>query len=324
MTALYNIAALYCILPLEKDELVNMKSQIEAIAISNQLLGALIIAPEGINGTIASKEEVNLIRTINAIKSLSIFINQEFEIKYSTSHDVPFNRMRVLLKKELLPLGITVNTNLKGEYVDSYMWDELVSDDNVIKIDVRNDYEIEIGKFHNAINPSMKTMKDFAKFANNLKQQTTNNNDDDDDNNDPTIAMYCTGGIRCEIASAYMKQIGFNQVKMLKGGILKYLEEHSEGESFEGECFVFDKRVSVTKNLKNGNYKMCYRCRHTLNLNDQASPDYKPNICCSYCIHADTGVFRDITATLERDKQIELCKERGENHLRRDAFNTKA
>ena len=98
MTALYNIAALYCILPLEKDELVNMKSQIEAIAIDNQLLGALIIAPEGINGTIASKEEVNLIRTINAIKSLSIFINQEFEIKYSTSHDVPFNRMRVLLK----------------------------------------------------------------------------------------------------------------------------------------------------------------------------------------------------------------------------------
>lgn len=351
----YHVIAIYCVTKVadEKDR-ENYRYKLETLAKEYSLIGHLIVAPEGLNGTIAAGEKNEIfLEAIDKIKNLGPhFLPGNFEIKYSTSNSRPFNRMRVLLRKALLPLGESVDVDLRGRYVDSVKeWDKLILDNDVVKIDVRNDYEISVGSFKNAINPKMNSFKDFTTFIQNkFKNEIVNK--------ETKIAMYCTGGIRCEIASAYMNHQGYKNCHMLHGGIIKYLEnadvsnedckniEELEGNqinnefnpgansdisckhknkskvsgtTFQGECYVFDKRVSLGFGLQQGTFKICFRCRTPLSMKDQLDSKYIDGVCCGYCIESSN--YKNLQATAERNKQIALSEERGEKHLRRDFFD---
>lgn len=273
----YKVAALYKFTPVE--DIPALRADIYAFAEENtpSICGTLLLAPEGINGTIAAHPEdmdkiVEYLDEKLGVKEGS----KACEFKYSHASEQPFNRFKVRPKKELITLRKPEAdpNKLVGEYVEPEDWNNLINDPDVVLIDTRNDYETKVGIFEGAIDPNMKIFTEFPGWVEkNL-----------DPAKDKKVAMFCTGGIRCEKASAYMLAHGFENVYHLKGGILKYLEAIPADESkWKGDCFVFDQRVSVGHGLEGGDWKVCHACREPLNAEDCKRPEYEKGISCHHC-----------------------------------------
>ena len=287
------------------DDLVALQDQLYAICNKNNVMGTILIANEGVNGTISAKPR-EIEKTLISIQKDDRF--SEIEIKYSSTNKQPFHKMRVRLKKEIVTIGLPeINPNKTvGTYVKPEEWNDIISDPDVILIDTRNKFEIKIGSFKNALDPRTTSFRDFPEWVKKFKQDKTNTN--------KKIAMYCTGGIRCEKASSLMKEEGFNEVYHLQGGILKYLEQVEKEKSlWEGECFVFDDRVCLTENLEVGSYKMCFACRMPITEDELNDDRYEEGISCLYCYDKTTKDKKDRFES--RQKQIELSKLRGEKHI---------
>ena len=269
--------------------------------------GTILLASEGINGTI-SGEQKKIQQFIEFIKE-DLFFKNKFKIleyKESWASKNPFYRMKVRLKKEIVALGVEGISPTKkvGKYVNPEEWNNLINDPNTIVIDTRNNYEVDIGTFKNSINPQTEAFREFPSYV----DKNLNNN------KIKKVAMFCTGGIRCEKASSLMLEKGFKDVYHLKGGILKYLENIPKEESlWVGECFVFDQRVAITHGLNEGQYDQCYACRHPLSPNELKSKQYTKGISCPYCFNKLTQKKK--TGVIERQKQIMLSKSKGENHI---------
>ena len=273
----------------------------------NNIKGTILLASEGINGTI-SGEGKKIQKFIEFIKEDSFFKNKfkNLEYKESWASKNPFYRMKVRLKKEIVALGVDgiSPTKKAGVYVNPVDWNALIKDPNTIVIDTRNNYEVDIGTFKNSINPETDTFREFPSYV-----------DKNLNKNEPKkVAMFCTGGIRCEKATSLMLEKGFKNVYHLKGGILKYLESIPEEESlWQGECFVFDQRVAVTHGLNEGQYDQCFACRHPLAPDELKSKQYIKGISCPYCFNKLTQKKK--AGVIERQKQIMLSKSKGENHI---------
>ncbi|MBO6798086.1 rhodanese-related sulfurtransferase [Maricaulis sp.] len=297
----YLVAALYHFAPLAAD--ADTQSKIKAVCEENGICGTLLLASEGINGTIAGTPEgiANVLAYLRAIPGFAAL-----EHKESQASEQPFLRLKVRLKKEIVTMGIPgVDPNaLVGTYVDPEDWNDLISADDVVTIDTRNDYEIRIGQFKGAINPETVTFREFPDWFRKFKQGRPN----------ARVAMYCTGGIRCEKSTSFVKQEGIDEVYHLKGGILKYLEVVPEKESlWEGECFVFDRRVAVKHGLEEGSYTLCHACREPLGPEDLKSEYFVPGTSCPYC--HDKRSAADQARYAERERQEQLAADRGETHL---------
>ena len=280
---------------------------IQSFCQKNNLKGTILLASEGINGTI-SGQDINIYEFLKFIKE-DTFFNTNFknlEHKESWATENPFYRMKVRIKKEIVALGVegVSPTKKVGKYVAPEDWNKLINDPDTIVIDTRNNYEVDIGTFKNSVNPEIESFREFPSYLdNNLKNKKPKK-----------VAMFCTGGIRCEKATSLMLDKGFKDVYHLKGGILKYLENIPKERSlWEGECFVFDQRVAVTHGLNEGQYDQCYACRHPLSLNELKSKQYIKGISCQYCSNKLTDKKK--AGVIERQKQIMLAKARGENHI---------
>lgn len=241
--------------------------------IDHEIKGTVLVTPEGINGTISgSRESIDHIKEYLCADDR--FANMEFKESY-WDHQ-PFDRAKVKHKKQLISLGYDVDPNKKvGTYIPPKEWNDLINDPDVIVIDTRNDYETHLGTFENAIDPKIKNFMEFPKYV----------EENLDPNKHKKVAMFCTGGIRCEKASSYMLEKGFENVFHLKGGILKYFEEIDESESeWKGTCYVFDQRVSVEQNLeKSSETCNCPSCGHSLFTKDRRKPEYIPGVRCPFC-----------------------------------------
>ena len=270
---LYKIAALYRFVPVA--EITALRGEIQDFGKQCEgICGTLLLAPEGINGTIGAKPD--------ALDRMVAFLDEKLgilkgEVKYSSSLGAPFNRFKVRPKKEIITFKRPeADPNRQvGEYVSAQDWNALISDPEVVVLDTRNDYETKVGIFKNAIDPDIEVFTQFPDWV--------------EKNLDPKkhkkIAMFCTGGIRCEKASAYMLAHGFENVYHLKGGILKYLETvPAEQSLWEGECFVFDKRVSVVHGLDQGGWDVCHGCREPLTAQDKENKSYEKGVSCPHCI----------------------------------------
>lgn len=284
-----------------------LQAPIQAACERNNIKGTILLAEEGINGTIAGLTE-DIQHVLNFLRTDPQFQNRfaDLEHKESFADEHPFYRMKVRLKKEIVTLGVSGVSPTKkvGTYVKPEDWNTLISDPDVILIDTRNDYEVDIGTFKGALDPKTTTFREFPEYiANNL-----------DKTKHKKVAMFCTGGIRCEKASSYMMDQGFEEVYHLQGGILKYLETVPEEKSlWQGECFVFDQRVAVKHNLEVGEYDQCYACRHPLSPQEMQSTQYAPGISCPYCYDKVSEEKR--ASLIERQKQVALAKKRGEAHI---------
>ena len=274
---------------------------------SKNIKGTLLLADEGINGTLAGPEK-SILELLNYLKNDPIFEGnfKNLSHKESWSGKHPFYRMKVKLKKEIVTLGVpgVSPTKMVGKYVKPQDWNAIISDPEVALIDTRNDYEYAIGTFKNAINPKTKT---FREFPNYVKTHF-------DRKKHKKIAMFCTGGIRCEKASSFMMSEGFEAVYHLEGGILKYIEEVNPDESlWQGECFVFDQRVAIKHGLEVGEYDQCYACRFPLSVDDMKSKQYTPGISCPHCYNTHTP--KKLKSLTERQKQVILAKKRNQIHI---------
>ena len=289
----------------EINNLLSLQDNLYNICEENNIMGTILIADEGINGTISGKHN-EIKETISSLTSDDRFSN--IEIKYSSTDKQPFHRMKVRLKKEIVTIGLPeINPNKKvGRYVKPEDWNELISDPNVVVIDTRNKYETKIGSFQNALDPETSSFREFPDWVKKFKNSKENSN--------KKIAMFCTGGIRCEKASSLMKEEGFEDVYHLQGGILKYLETiDKENSLWNGECFVFDQRVCLTDELEVGSYKMCFACRMPITEEEMQNEKYIEGISCIYCYDKTTKEKKERFGS--RQKQILLAKERGEKHL---------
>ena len=295
------VAALYHFARVPRFE--SLREQLFELCQKNGVKGTLLLAAEGINGTIAGPDA-----GVQAVLSF-LRAQPEFaalEHKESRASHMPFVRLKVKLKKEIVTMGVPdIDPNrIVGTYVEARDWNALISDPDTIVIDTRNDYETAIGVFKGAVDPQTKTFREFPDWVKNNPGL----------HNKPKIAMYCTGGIRCEKATAFMKEQGFDEVYHLKGGILKYLEEVPEEQSlWDGACFVFDERVSVTHGLKEGDHKLCHACRNPITAEELTHPHYEEGVSCSHCYESRTEADRD--RYRQRQLQIALARKRGEKHI---------
>ena len=269
----------------------------------HDIKGTILLAEEGINGTISGTRAA-IDAVFNYLRSDTRLA--DLEVKESRDNEKPFYRMKVKLKKEIVTMGqpgIDPNV-LVGHYVDPLEWNALISDPDVTVIDTRNDYECNIGTFKHAVNPKTTTFREFPEYVEKNMSPAKNKK----------VAMFCTGGIRCEKSTAYMLQQGFEEVYHLNGGILKYLEEVPKEESlWEGECFVFDNRVAVDHDLNVGSYDQCHGCRHPITEEDKLSPMYVRGVSCPRCYHTLSDDQKQRFS--ERQKQIDLAKHRNESHI---------
>lgn len=295
------VAALYKFVALPDYEI--LRGSLQAVCEQNGVMGTILLAQEGINGTIAGPPEgvTAVLEHLRADARL-----KDLEHKESWASDMPFLRMKVRLKKEIVTLGAPEAdpTQQVGTYVDPEAWNDLISDPDIVLIDTRNAYEVEIGTFKGAIDPvtaSFREFPDWVKSRGDLKSKRK-------------VAMFCTGGIRCEKASSYMLAQGFDEVYHLKGGILKYLETVPKEESlWEGECFVFDERVSVKHGLGEGSYDMCHACRFPITEKDKRSDKFQKGVSCPRCWDEKSEAQKERYAA--RQRQMELAEKRGEVHL---------
>ena len=267
--------------------------------------GTILIATEGINGTIAGSE-ASIAAIIERLRALSGCAN--LDVKYSHAADMPFFRMKVMVKKEIVTLGLPgINPNVQaGDYVAPADWNALIADPDTLVIDTRNDYEVGIGSFKGAIDPKTETFRDFPAWFREHRDALTVGK--------KKVAMFCTGGIRCEKSTAFLRGEGIDEVYHLEGGILRYLETVPPEESlWEGECFVFDQRVSVGHGLALGTHGRCHACRDPLSPDDMASPLYVEGVSCPHC-HSRFDADRRARFA-ERQKQVELAQKRGKPHI---------
>jgi len=269
--------------------------------------GTLLLANEGINGTISgsNKDIQSFLEWLRQDSRLS-----DLDYKLSFHDDQPFNRVKVKLKKEIVTMGVDgIDPNkIVGTYVSPSEWNDIISDPETVLIDTRNEYEYGIGTFKNAINPHTETFREFPEYVEKNLDPTKNKK----------VAMFCTGGIRCEKASAYMKEQGFEEVYHLKGGILKYLEEvETQNTLWNGECFVFDDRVAVNHSLEQGQYDQCHACRYPITEQDKESEHYIAGVSCPRCYSQLSDEQKK--RFQEREKQVQLAKQRGEQHIGLDS-----
>ncbi len=270
------------------------------------ILGTIIVGNEGINGTV-SGTSINLDRAIERLKLHSKILN--LDLKESFSKKSPFLRLKIKIKDEIVTMGKkNINPSTQsGEYINHKGWNALIEDKDTLLIDTRNSYEYAIGTFKNSINPKTANFKEFPEWVKKQKFSET-------DKKQKKVAMFCTGGIRCEKASAFMKNEGFEKVYHLKGGILKYLEEtETQNSLWQGECFVFDDRVSVKHDLSEGSYDLCHGCRMPITEQDKLSSHYVKGVSCSNCVNEKTSL--QIKRYKTRQKQINLAKAKNKNHL---------
>lgn len=292
------VAALYRFVSLPQWQ--EMRDPLFAFCNERGIRGTLLLAHEGINGTVAGTHEAigELIAYLEAIPELA-----GLEVKYSNAANMPFHRMKVRLKREIVTMrveGLDPVNNV-GTYLTPTEWNDLIADPETVVIDTRNDYEFAIGTFRNALDPKTSSFSEFPQWA----QEHL------DEFKGRKVAMFCTGGIRCEKATAYMRSVGLDEVYHLKGGILKYLEEMPEEKSlWEGECFVFDERVSVTHGLQEGEAELCRACRQPLTPQNKLSPKFEEGISCHHC--HDTRTEEDRARYAERQKQVQLAQKRKE------------
>jgi UPF0176 protein len=292
---MWKVAALYRFVTL--NDLPALQRDIKEICVQNDINGTILLAHEGINGTIGgSKEGINAIMACLEEKCEV----SKGEVKFSTAEDQPFRRMKVRLKEEIVTLRAPEADPSKqvGTYVNPEDWNALMNDPEVTLIDTRNDYETAVGIFKDALDPDIKTFTEFKDYV--------------EENMDPKkqkkVAMFCTGGIRCEKASSYMMTKGFEEVYHLKGGILKYLENIPKEESlWEGDCFVFDRRVAVGHNLEESPYDLCYGCRYPITPEDRQSNSFEKGVSCPHCI--DTLTEERASAFRMRHEQFTKNKE---------------
>ena len=298
---MFTVCALYQFVRL--DDFEAFRTPLRELMVELEVKGTILLALEGLNGTI-SGSKASIDGVIQFLQDDGRFDN--LEIKFSHSETTPFKRLKVKLKKEIVTLGVEHIDPLSsvGTYIAPQDWNALISDPDVVLIDTRNNYEYEIGSFKGAINPNTETFREFPTYTkDNLEQYRGKK-----------VAMFCTGGIRCEKSTAYLKSQGFDTVYHLQGGILKYLEEMDEEQSlWEGECFVFDDRVAVKHNLEQGQYDQCHACRYPITQEDKQHPHYEKGVSCPRChgSRSETQVSR----YRERERQIQLAKARGEEHI---------
>ncbi len=303
-TAAIVVCAMYKFVTLENFQ--QIRQPLLDVMEANEVRGTLLLAQEGINGTVAGTRE-----GIDALHAWLAKDERLANIVYKESFDdtMPFYRTKVKLKKEIVTMGVEGidPKQVVGTYVKPQDWNALISDPDVVLVDTRNDYEVQIGTFKGAVNPETETFREFPQYVK--------------DNMNPTkhkkVAMFCTGGIRCEKSTAYMKEQGFDEVYHLEGGILKYLEEVPKEETlWEGECFVFDNRVAVNHDLEKGQYDQCHACRYPITAEEKQSEHYVQGVSCPHCIEKYSAEQRE--RFQQRELQMQLAKERGEAHLGSD------
>ncbi len=304
----YVVCALYKFVTLEDYE--SIQAPLLEFMNTNQLRGTLLLAREGINGTVAgSRAAIDTL--LNRLKSDTRL--SDLSYKESFTNKAPFARTKVKLKKEIVTMGVEGIDPKKvvGTYVKPKDWNALISDPEVFLVDTRNDYEVEIGTFKHAVNPRTESFREFPEYvAENLDKEKHKK-----------VAMFCTGGIRCEKSTAYLKEQGFEEVYHLEGGILKYLEEVPTDDTlWEGECFVFDERIAVNHQLEKGRYEQCNACRLPITEEDRQSEHYIEGVSCPRCHDLHTAEQKARFA--ERQKQMELAQLRHEAHIGGDVCET--
>ena len=302
------VCALYKFTLLE--DYKNLRDPLLNLLLNAKVKGTLLLAREGINGTIAgSRDAINKVQ--DWLKADGRFENMSYKESYHVQN--PFYRTKVKMEKEIVTMGVEDidPKEIVGTYIKPSQWNQLISDPDVLLIDTRNDYEVKIGTFKNAINPNTETFREFPAYVKeNLNPKTHKK-----------VAMFCTGGIRCEKSTAYLKQQGFEEVYHLEGGILKYLEEVPEEETmWQGECFVFDNRVAVNHKLEKGQYDQCNACRMPITVEDKHSEHYMEGISCPHCFAKLSPEQKQRFS--ERQKQVQLAKLRGEQHIGGDVSKT--
>ena len=304
----HHVITFYSIERIEKNK--KLGRVVERFCIKNKIVGTFFSTPQGVNTTLSG--------TKNSLEELIALLETKFKLKlkdqtWSESASVPFKRLKIKCRENLLPLdGNFDPVESRGKHLNASEWNDLVLDPDTIIVDVRNDYESKIGTFKDSTIPNMKNFTEFPSFVeNNLKDKKAKK-----------IAMFCTGGIRCEIASSFMIDRGFGEVYQLDGGVLKYLKEVEQDKNlWEGECFVFDERVTVNKNLERGDYYQCFGCRRPLSKIDLQSEHYIKGVSCDMCYQSSSE--EDKSRFAQRQKQIELAEERGHQHMGMKAKQTR-
>jgi UPF0176 protein len=281
-----------------------LRDQLQSVCDECSVLGTILVAEEGFNGTICGPQQA-ILDVLDWLER-RLALKTPVEARWTDAGETPFRRMRVRAKKEIVTLGRPdlLPHRQTGTYVPPNEWNALIENPDVLVIDTRNHYEVEVGSFPRAIDPGTDSFRQFPAFAEQLANASKNR----------PLAMFCTGGIRCEKATALMLELGFEEVYHLQGGILNYLRDMPEAENrWQGECFVFDTRVAVDKDLAEGGYVQCHACRRPLSAGDLESPDYREGVSCPHCVDQ---VDEERAARLEeRRKQVALADQRGEKHI---------
>lgn len=286
---------------------VELKDRLLSFLEERQIKGSLLLASEGINGTVAGERA--------AIDALIDWLQQDerfaqLDCKFSTTHELPFYRTKVKLKKEIVTMGVEGidPRSVVGTYVKPKDWNALIADPDVVLVDTRNHYEVELGSFEGAIDPQTESFREFPDYVRTHLDPAKHKK----------VAMFCTGGIRCEKSTAYLKSQGFDEVYHLEGGILKYLEEVPQAESkWRGDCFVFDNRVAVDHSLNESSYDLCHACRQPIQEEDKRHPLYEAGVACHRC-HG-THTQEQIERFRERERQLSLARQRGQEHIGSEA-----
>ncbi len=281
-----------------------IKKSLQSFFIKKKIKGTIIISNEGINGTIAA-EKKNLELTMKKIKNTFKFLKFDSQ-NLSKSKFQPFHRGKVKIKKEVVPMGIKISKRKLDNHLDPLNWNKLIKNKNTFIIDARKPFEFKVGTFKGAINPKVDNFKDFPKYLNKLDKKKD-------------IAIFCTGGIRCEKASVYLDKKGFNNIFQLKGGIINYLKKIKKNESlWKGECYVFDNRVSIKHGLVPGSFSMCSGCRKPISNNDKKSKKYEEGVSCPNCHNILTISQKERFRM--RQKQINIAKKHGKKHIFQKEF----
>ena len=280
-----------------------LRAPLLAFCEEREIRGTILLAAEGINGTIAGKPE--------SVRAALARLRQDprladLEHKESSAAKTPFYRMKVRLKREIVTMGVPqVNPALMaGTYVKPQEWNKLLEDPDVVVVDVRNDYEVALGSFAGALNPRTKSFRELPDWVRNAAALRDK----------PRVAMFCTGGIRCEKSTAFLRAQGFEEVYHLQGGILKYLETVPASESrWEGDCFVFDERVAVGQGLRPGRHELCRSCRNPIGAAEKAAPSYVAGVSCPQCYDQKSDAKK--AGLRERQRQVELAQQRNDVHI---------
>jgi UPF0176 protein len=292
-------------------ELPALQAELRAFAEAGGVRGTILLAEEGVNGTI-SGPEVGVQAVLAKLRQLPGLT--QLEAKFSAAPEQAFHRLKVRIKREIVTMGCpTVKpAEQVGTYVPPQQWDALIRDPDTLVVDTRNAYEVAVGTFEGAIDPGTESFREFPAWVERELRPLVAQRQP------KAIAMFCTGGIRCEKSTAYLLQQGFTNVHHLQGGILRYLEEMPEpGTSWQGECFVFDQRVSVNHQLEPGSYSLCHACGLPLSPADRELPSYREGVSCVHCLDRFSDVDRARFA--ERQRQMRLARERGDQHIGRPA-----